>query len=333
MKRTRLFSGLLAALLALSGTGFPASSRPLPAAYNEKTFGSAGHGRDYTSLQAWENDTDVNCVANLKGEVLTCYPDEASYDQTVAIGTATVNPGYFRVIRAAPGYERQVVIDSSASQETSAGVIWDAAESFFGLYDLTVKLHVNDDVIVKALFFSGCQGIKVAGCVIGPLSNVNAAGCIGMQLYGGATATVANTVFRGNLGTSHMYAVVTNTTAGLSLNNTVVHRWATGYWGVGAGTGTATNCIFDDNTNEVWANGPAWVTSIMNADGFDGFVDAAGGDFRLKSTATTAIDQGTSLSGSFTDDFEGDERPQGPAWDIGIDEWTAPSALVSIPVF
>ncbi|MBI5843719.1 MAG: hypothetical protein HZB23_03515 [Deltaproteobacteria bacterium] len=321
MKRARLIFRLLAVLLVLSGPVYPASSRPLPLAYNESTFGSAGAGRNYTSLQAWENDTDVNCAGNSRGEVLTCYPDEVSYDQTVAIGIATVNSSYFRVIRAAPGFERRVVIDSAASQDTQAGVIWDATESNFGLYDLTVRLHVNDDVVVKALFFSGCQNIRVAGCVIGPLVNANSAGCVGMQLYGGATASVTNTVFRGSLGTDSLYAIVTSTTGGLSLNNSVIYKWANGYWGTVAGTGTATNCIFDDNSGETWGNGPSWVTSIRNADGFNGFVDAAGGDFRLKSTAALAIDQGTSLSGTFTDDFEGDVRPYGAAWDIGIDEY------------
>jgi len=154
-----------------------------------------------------------------------------------------------------------------------------------------------------------------------------------MQLYGGATAQVTNTVFKGSLGTDSAYAVVTSTVGGLSLSNSVIYRWAVGYWGTASGTGTAANCIFDDNTGEVWSSGPAWVTSIRNADGFDGFENAANGDFRLKSTATTAIDRGTDLSGAFTDDMFGSARPEGAAWDIGLHEWAAPSSPACIPVF
>ena len=44
------------------------------------------------------------------------------------------------------------------------------------------------------------------------------------------------------------------------------------------------------------------------------------GDLHLKSTATSAIDHGVSVS-SVTDDWDGDGRPVGPASDIGADEY------------
>jgi hypothetical protein len=49
------------------------------------------------------------------------------------------------------------------------------------------------------------------------------------------------------------------------------------------------------------------------------FVNAAAGDLHLSTLATSAIDSGTTVS-SVTDDWDGQPRPQGAAFDIGADE-------------
>jgi hypothetical protein len=55
------------------------------------------------------------------------------------------------------------------------------------------------------------------------------------------------------------------------------------------------------------------------------FVDGAGGDLHLASTATTAIDQALSVgAGLCEDDIDGDARPIGSAPDIGADEYGMP---------
>jgi Calx-beta domain len=51
------------------------------------------------------------------------------------------------------------------------------------------------------------------------------------------------------------------------------------------------------------------------------FVNAAGGNFRLTSNATGAINTGVSLSSMFTTDADGAARPQGSAWDLGAYEF------------
>jgi len=52
------------------------------------------------------------------------------------------------------------------------------------------------------------------------------------------------------------------------------------------------------------------------------FVDALSGDLHLRSTATAAIDKGVSVAGVVTD-VDGQNRPSGPAYDIGADEVAA----------
>lgn len=52
----------------------------------------------------------------------------------------------------------------------------------------------------------------------------------------------------------------------------------------------------------------------------DMFVDPAAGDLHLRGTASAAIDKAPALE-AVTDDFDGDPRPQGAAYDIGADEF------------
>jgi hypothetical protein len=51
------------------------------------------------------------------------------------------------------------------------------------------------------------------------------------------------------------------------------------------------------------------------------FVDYLNNNFHLKSTATTAINQGLDPSGWVLFDFDGESRPKGGAYDIGADEY------------
>jgi|GEM_PF-3600447 len=57
----------------------------------------------------------------------------------------------------------------------------------------------------------------------------------------------------------------------------------------------------------------------------DMFADAAGGDFHLLGTATTAIDQGYTLPEDVAFDFDGNARPGGSSYDIGAYEYIVPT--------
>ena len=313
------------------------SSRRLPAIYSVSTFG--GSTRDYTTLAAWESDTDNNLTeggigAQTCGQVLDCYPDSASYDQRVTLMGATANAGYFRVIRAAPGHERQVVFDYTGALGTYEGVICVNGESYAGIYDLVIRHHVNQDNITKDLFFqSNPYACRVVGCVAGPSENANPTGVGGAQTYNGR-AVFINTTFLGN-NTGVEYGIIAGT-ADTAAYNCIFYGWSTGWYGAAAGS-FAKNSIFQANGADFYSNTPALTTCIYSGHGTASFVDPASGNFRLADSDTNARDQGTNLSAdtmfAFTDDFDGDARPYGSAWDIGVDEWTAPTALVSIPVF
>lgn len=61
----------------------------------------------------------------------------------------------------------------------------------------------------------------------------------------------------------------------------------------------------------------------------DLFVNAANGDLHLAATATSAIDRGATVP-TVTDDWDGEQRPNGAAYDIGADERGASTASYQI---
>ena len=84
--------------------------------------------------------------------------------------------------------------------------------------------------------------------------------------------------------------------------------------------------IFNNLTNRAIASRDGGSGSlernITHAQG-SWFIDAAGGDLHLGSPTSSVVDQGLTLA-LVSDDFDGDLRPIGPAFDIGADEYGDP---------
>ena len=71
------------------------------------------------------------------------------------------------------------------------------------------------------------------------------------------------------------------------------------------------------------------VTNNLAGARSDMFVNAAAGDLHLAATATSAIDRGATTA-AVTDDWDGDLRPQGAAYDIGADARRGTTAAFQI---
>lgn len=96
----------------------------------------------------------------------------------------------------------------------------------------------------------------------------------------------------------------------------------------GAGTPATTNTTA---YNTVFEDTPTLTGGTNNLTGQGGaiFQNAAQMDFHLLSTAAAAINTGTPLT--LAEDFEGQGRPIGAAWDIGVDERVTDSAGAIAP--
>jgi len=200
------------------------------------------------------------------------------------------------VINSATTPGSTVVVRNTTLHDNSASIVGGTA-----MASLVRLGGANNHVLENVAIYNntgsyGATGTVAAGAVI-VLSNTGGSVSI-------VNSTIANNVFL-NTSTGSI------TSAGLG--------WASGQ----AGTVTVQNSILTGNTvNGVAADAATGssYTSITNLIGTTvNFVNAAGGDYRLATTATNAIDQGTT-SGAPTKDLRGFDRPRGGGVDIGAYE-------------
>ncbi|QWA27935.1 Ig-like domain-containing protein [Pseudomonas sp. RC3H12] len=218
-----------------------------------------------------------------------------------------------------------ITVEDSNFQDNAGTVINSATTLGSTVVVRNTTIHDNNASIIGATGMSSL--VRLGGANNHVLENVAIYNNSGTYA---ATATVAgaSVIVLSNTGGS--VSIVNSTIA----NNTYLNTssgtinsaglgWATG----GAGTVTVLNSIISGNT----VNGAALdaatnsgsgggYTSTTNLIGTPvNFVNAAGGDYRLASTASNAIDQGTQAGAPATD-LRGFDRPRGGGIDIGAYE-------------
>jgi hypothetical protein len=129
------------------------------------TFGSAGFGRDYTSIGTWESATDNNNIAALQSPVLECYADAASYTTSVVISGATNDANYFRIIRAAAGQKHNGTPNTGFKISSTADDGFNIVETNSQLQDLIITVNVNIDDTITGIIMQGA-GNKAIGCIV-----------------------------------------------------------------------------------------------------------------------------------------------------------------------
>lgn len=332
---------LLALILTFSTSVWAASSRRLPVAYNTSTFG--GSTRDFTVAQVWADLTSKDLTAETgqgKGEVLVCYPDLPSYDQYVTLLGAIANSQYFRLIRAAPGHERQVVFNYTGETIFTVRL----HEPYASLHDLVIRNNGAAPYCMD-VYHSYSTGIMV-GCQFGP--SVNSGGANGLIIVGpgyealGCRSYVIDCVFKYH---SSIHINVWNEYSSAICND--------GYYD----KHYIYNCLIDGadlafRGKGVWEIKNTIARNVLGITyGFGTFnissslVTTGAGDVVFEadsvhtaSNDTAARDTGASLAAdeyfAFSDDIDGGARPFGSAWDIGPDEYgaEAPEPETTTPV-
>ncbi len=314
-----------------------ASSRRLPTTPNTSTYDSGG-GRDYATLQGWEEATDIDLTAGGQsaGEILDCY--KGAHDDADRFDGATTDSSYFRVIKPADG-EGHLDVNSGIPAVDGSMVAFVKAdnpflisieENYSQAQDLVGKLGRSSTVahyVFRAINFAG----EFVGCMA--IDGVNS----GSGTIGGFQARVNGKVidclahnndgngFLADSGNGYFY----NCTAEGNGGDNFVE---------GAGTMIAKNCLADNPGGSDYSGGPTLTTcGSSDATGSAGlqnqtytFVNAGGDDFHYIS-GSDGIGDGTDLSGdgtyAFDDDIDEDTRS---AWDIGFDEFVA--AVGAVPL-
>lgn len=314
-----------------------ASSKQLPASYNNKTYGTAGAGRDYTSLATWEADTDTDLVTATKGEVLTCYADSTTYNDIVTIAGATTNSSYFRVVRAVSG-SRGTPTSGVRFEVSSASdvLIFTVTENYAVIQDIAAKATAsaaNKNAIAytidgtTASKFIGCTAYNCTASGTGAVAGFNlittvanetsfAINCVATGCTDAGKAAVPGGGFR-IIAVGKVLAVYLYNCTVVS-NSIGIKAWRPSVESI---TINSKNCVIQGNTsNIVIASG---ITHNQTTNVTTGVTLAADG-YHLASNDTGAINAGTDLSAdgsfAFDDDIDGETRDD---WDVGCDEYVA----------
>lgn len=282
-----------------------ASSRRLPVSYNVSTYGAAGQGRDYTSLATWEVATGNNLVTATKGEVLECYDDAATFNDSRDFYGAVTNSDYFRVIKPAAGQGHDGTPNNGVNFTLTTGQSMEVRESYFSIQDLIVHYSTgNCGIELKQQYSSaiGCiiKGAFTQGSFLFGDTNTYAINCLGIDGY---------RPFRVNL-TVGKTAYLYNCTA---VDSTIGFNSV-----LGTSYAIAKNCCACDCTTDFDGT---WTKTTCYEGDTTVFANQAVDDYHLFHADSSCIDAGTDLSAdatyAFDDDIDGDTRTR---WDIGFDE-------------
>ena len=302
-----------------------ASSRRLPSNYNVSTYGDGT--RDYTSLDAWESDTDINLVAAGTGEVLDCYDDNSPYDDRLNLSDAEVSSDYFRVVRAAPGQEHKSMPGNGVRiRPTSGNPSLDLKEEYFQLQDLEIEgTNTGDHLIGMSVQEIALVGIIITGSMKSVRCGFDGLGSGEKQYIINCLAYECTT---GKGGVWYVYTGSSDADVYFYNVNTIDNDG--GFDGYN-GRYHLKNCILQGNTSNYSGNNPSSETNVLKDAGV-AFADAANDDYHLDSSDTAAKDQGTDLSSdsiyAFDDDIDLETRSG--TWDIGADEIVTASSDPSV---
>ncbi len=122
-------------------------------------------GEDYSSISAWEGDTDNNLEIAAEGETLEIYADDGDVTENPVLSGATSDATYYRTLIAATDNRHNgawtasaVVLDYGAGTSNNIRVLDTYAE--VGYLQLTGGVATN-----KYVFYIAAANVKVYGCI------------------------------------------------------------------------------------------------------------------------------------------------------------------------
>ncbi len=288
--------------------------------------------RDYSTIQGWEDAKDGDLVTQDSTRKGVCY-DDSDFNELVDIDGSTTSDSTFMwltVVGASrndgTAYNGAVIDYSGASHGNGVDAI-----------DVIDPWTRVDWLIIRDWVTAGnADGISIeaADCHFKYMIIADGSGS-GFISSGGDNSIVDNSIvhdmgidgFQGGAGTTDM----------TWRNCTAYNNGQDGFDGIDTGNpdNIALNCLSIDNTTD-YSNVDAAAGADFNGSGDTSasvftnndqnmvatteFVSVTGGseDLHIK-TGATSIDAGNTIA-AITDDIDGDSRPQGSAYDYGVDE-------------
>jgi hypothetical protein len=311
-------------------------------------------GRDYSTLQAWEDAVPATPTGGYIGE---CYND-SEFTAGVQIAGHTTSATDYVTLTAAAGQSFQdhaSVRSNALFYDQTKGVAVTANPFGFPV------VYIDDDyVTVSRLQMLRSSTSYSQGCFESADSYINAflRDCIMAKTFSGAGAVatmrgtnIVNCLLYDTGATAGTGFTIGTSGSALALNNTVVRVGSAGGTGIGRGsygtpilknnavfnwtnafTGSSSNASSGYNgTDAASAPGSDNQTSLTFADCFESVTN----DFRLKS-GSNLIGTGNTDATNAPNDISGTARGSGTAGDIGAWEFGAAAAppilvLTSLP--
>lgn len=304
------------------------------------SFGTAGAGRDYTSLTQWETDTDVNLTSQtLDGTpgssvspTIECYDDAASFETTVYYaGASNTSSSYFRRITVAATARHNGVPGAGVkfTGPSAAGYCFGLGEAYFHLHDVEVAMSVNNATngmcvqnlgasyqeLVGLLLTATNAGSGVHDGIQGVQNNITRViNCIAYECEGnGIRLRHASSLSYNNTSVHNTLYGYQYTTAEPIYKNSLAEDNGSGDWNTsGGGSGTDYNTSGDGDSTAPGTN--HWHEDAT-------YTDESGNTWTLAAATPHA---GTNLSAdatfAFDDDIAYNTRS---TWDIGASEYVS----------
>jgi hypothetical protein len=315
-----------------------ASSRRTGTNESIDTYHSGG-GKDYSSITAWESDTDVNLVSAQISYVLECYAGIHTIGQ-LQLSAAVTDSSYFRIVRPAAGQGHKGKPTGDGSnvefQTTYAGNWISNAEGTNGISQIQdcVFKQVFDSNIYKAVL-SGGYGSAYVGCICYDYSGNHGK----LHAWNAGTSNTPYVCFINCLAINGERAIRLPSNDAIRCYNCTAENMSQVAVEVTSGsTLISKNCIYED---ESITGTHTKTTCIVSSPTGVTYRDSGNDDYHLDYTDTTAKGQGTDLSAdadyAFDDDINqgvmgakkaGQTRgTSGKTWDIGFDEYMIDSSF------
>ncbi|MBI2029039.1 right-handed parallel beta-helix repeat-containing protein [Candidatus Gottesmanbacteria bacterium] len=320
-----------------------------------KTIGSAG-GRDYSTITLWEDGEDGDLVTLDEIHKGEAYKD-SDFDEQITIDGSTTDATRYMWLTAASGQQHNgtagtgvtikpttssancgsnhcILIISDANtivewMEVTENITAGTNLTGFGINYLAgsggsiVRNNIVHDIDWRQVNRGIMQDISVDCTIINniiyDIEHQTGGGGRGLQLWNTATTTcsVYNNTVHSN--TVHGFNIQGGTGGTQNVKNNIATDNTTADFTFPSNTATL-NCS-NNLSSDATADDAGCTSAQISKSSADQFVSITGGSENLHlKTGADAIDNGTDLSGTFTNDIDNDTRPNGAAWDIGADE-------------